>query len=395
MSPPIPAKIQPSLLIWARETAGYSLDDAASKLNVTAKKLQASETGKDTLTFLQLQSAAKLFKRPLALFFLPKPPPRETATHDFRLDRDSAHVPLSPAVNIELRIAAQRRDEALSLVRELEMTIPSFNARASLSEDVVVVATRIAHLLGINEAQGRAWKDASTALKARKAAVEAQGVLVFEASRVPTEMMRGAALSFEQLPVVVLNGADAYTGRSFTLMHEVTHLLIRQGGVCDLAPSDDQTPEAKVERFCNAVAATVLMPADQIEARLDGVVEIRDWTLDELGSFAKHFWVSREALLIRLITLGRASQQQYIALRPQFREEYLRLKDAQRKKNSGGGPAPAVIAVRNLGHSYVRLVLDAYEEDRIDLSTASDYLGVKVRHLPRIRELTMKSGVAA
>jgi Zn-dependent peptidase ImmA (M78 family) len=197
--------------------------------------------------------------------------------------------------------------------------------------------------------------------------------------------MRGAALSFDQLPVIILNGADAPAGRSFTLMHELTHLLLRQGGICDLAPSDDQTPDAKVERFCNAVAAAVLMPASQVLALL-GDRGKRDWTLDELGLLAKPFCVSREALLVRLVTLGRASQQHYLALRSQFREEYLRFKQSQRK-DGDGGPSPAVMAIRNLGRPFVRLVLDAYEGDRIDLSTVSDYLGVKLRHLPRIREL--------
>jgi hypothetical protein len=45
------------------------------------------------------------------------------------------------------------------------------------------------------------------------------------------------------------------------------------------------------------------------------------------------------------------------------------------------------MAVRNLGRPFVRLVLDAYAQDRIALATASDYLGVKIRHLSRIESL--------
>ncbi len=393
MSKSVPAKIQPSLLVWARETAGYSLEDAASKLHVATDKLLAAETGEGMLTFNQLQLAAGAYKRPLALFFLPEPPPREAPTHDFRLDREVAHQPPEPSVNIELRRARQRRDEALALAREIEVAVPTFEAQAALRENPERVAARVTQLLQITDDQTRTWKTPEVAFKARKAAVEALGVLVFEASRVPTEQMRGAAIFFDQLPVIILNGADSPTGRSFTLMHELTHLLLRQGGICDLAPSEATTPDAKVERFCNAVAAAVLMPANKLLAML-GDKQVREWTLDELGLLTKPFYVSREAMLVRLITLGRASQRQYVALRPQFREEYQRFKESQRK-DGGGGPSPAVMALKNLGRPFVRLVLDAYEDDRIDLSTVSDYLGVKLRHLPRIRELAAGTLAAA
>jgi hypothetical protein len=53
------------------------------------------------------------------------------------------------------------------------------------------------------------------------------------------------------------------------------------------------------------------------------------------------------------------------------------------------------MAVRNLGRPFVRLVLDAYAQDRIALATASDYLGVKIRHLSRIESLVFGREVGA
>ena len=41
------------------------------------------------------------------------------------------------------------------------------------------------------------------------------------------------------------------------------------------------------------------------------------------------------------------------------------------------------------------LVLDAYANERIGLSTVSDYLGVKLKHLPKIRGMVLGNGVAA
>jgi Zn-dependent peptidase ImmA (M78 family) len=51
--------------------------------------------------------------------------------------------------------------------------------------------------------------------------------------------MRGVSLPGDVLPIVILNGGDAHAGRIFTLLHELTHLLLRQGGVCDMVPIED------------------------------------------------------------------------------------------------------------------------------------------------------------
>jgi Zn-dependent peptidase ImmA (M78 family) len=309
--------------------------------------------------------------------------------HDFRLGTDVAGQAIAPSVLVEIRRARQHRNEVITLAHDLDSSLKTFVVSALLTEDVEKVAARINEALGLADNRAPRWKSPELAFKGRKAAVENLGVLVFEASRVATEQMRGAALYFEQLPVIILNGADAHVGRSFTLMHELTHLLLRQGGICDLAPADEKNSDAQTERFCNAVAAAALMPAAAILAAIRQRQRQRqrhDWTMDELGQVAPLFHTSREALLLRLVTLGLATPQHYRAMRPLFREEFLRFKQTQ-KSDGGGGPSPAVMAFRNLGRPFVQLVLDAYEADRIDLSTASDYLGVKLRQLPRLREL--------
>ena len=260
----VAAKIHHSLLVWARETAGFSIDDAAKKIHVSSEKLVACEDGTQSLTFKQLQEAANIYKRPLAVFFLPEAPLREASVQDFRLDRATTSNPISPLVNIEIRRARQHRDEAIELAREIEDELPSFTATAAMNDGPELVAQKLVELLNISGEQSDSWKNNEAALKGRKAAVEALGVLVFEASRIPTEQMRGVSLSFEHLPVVILNGADSAAGRSFTLMHEMAHLLIRQGGICDLAHSDENSPNVQIERFCNAVAAAVLMPTHKL-----------------------------------------------------------------------------------------------------------------------------------
>lgn len=384
--------VESSILIWGRETAGYSVEDAASKIGMAPAKLASAEAGKVQLTFAQLKKAADVYKRPLATFFLEEPPPIPEIIHDFRLSPDFSHRPFSPRLNVEIRRAREHRDEALQLATELGETLPPFEHRAEQQEGAEVVAARVRQLLGVTlESQFR-WADNHAALKDWKRAVESQEVLVFETSRIDVEEMRGVSIPSDALPVIVLNGGDSRAGRTFTLLHEFAHLLLRRGGVCDLALVDTTTADARTEAFCNAVAASVLAPADALRSKLHAA-NARDWDMRELGELSDAFRVSKEVILRRLLTLGLTSERHYSRMREEFVREYqeIRLK----KTGSKGGPSPAVMAVRNLGRPFVGLVLDAYASDRISLSAVSSYLGIKLKHLSRVEDLIATNEVAA
>lgn len=385
MAASLAVPINPDLLVWARETAGYSVEAAAGKLGVKAEKLDAVENGKPSPSFALLKKAADIYKRPLAVFFLPQAPERQATVHDFRLQPGVSQRPYAPRLNTEIRQARLRRDDALELAREIEHKVAPFLHTATMNESATAVADRVRQLLGITLEQQAAFRRTEDALKVWKDAVERQSVLVFETSRIPEEEMSGVSLPADLLPVIILNGGDKHARRIFTLLHELTHLLLRQGGVCDMAQIDDDTQDGRVEAFCNAVAGNALVPASALDSLLTGH-GVRDWTLEELGEIAQHFSVSRYVIILRLLEIGRASQKHCRKIAADLKAEYQRQKERDREK-SAGGPSPSVMAVRNLGRPFVRLVLDAYAQDRIALATASDYLGVKVRHLRRIESL--------
>ena len=109
---------------------------------------------------------------------------------------------------MELRRARQRRDETLKLANELEEDLPEFAVRFSLDDSVVRVATLLRGLLNVSLDVQRSWRSSEKALKAWKVAVERSGVLVFEMSRVPVSEVRGVAMHYDILPVIILNGAE-------------------------------------------------------------------------------------------------------------------------------------------------------------------------------------------
>ncbi|WP_231398453.1 ImmA/IrrE family metallo-endopeptidase [Conexibacter woesei] len=235
-------------------------------------------------------------------------------------------------------------------------------------------------ILGVPIGEQFSWRDQYRALAGWTAALEAVGVLVLQTSGIETDEMRGFSISDPVIPVVVLNGADAPRGRIFTALHEWAHLLLNAAGVCDLHDHGDGTDD-HVERFCNEVAAAILMPSDVfvVDSAVRSVLGAPEVPEHVIAHLAAEYSVSREAVVRRLLTLGAGSWDFYMHKRVEYREAYMK----KRAEDDGYAPFHRV-RVRDLGKAYVRLVLEAYHGDRINVSDVSDYLGVRLKHLPNI-----------
>ncbi len=83
--------VNPQILVWARETAGYDLSVAAKKLLLThskiasaEEKLAAYENGGKVPSRPMLLKMSKQYRRPLLTFYLEAPPTRADRGEDFR-----------------------------------------------------------------------------------------------------------------------------------------------------------------------------------------------------------------------------------------------------------------------------------------------------------------------
>jgi Zn-dependent peptidase ImmA (M78 family) len=195
--------------------------------------------------------------------------------------------------------------------------------------------------------------------------------------------------------MIVVNGQDKGYGRVFTMLHELSHIVLGESVFEDDLESLNQLPVANrsTETFCNRLAAAVLMPKDAIVAELVVSSKKADTTYSdaELAALAARYGVSREALLVRLAELNRVSPA-FVAHK---RAEFARIYAAQRKKeeeeedDSSGGFAPYQYQVlSHLGRGFARLVLEAYNTKRLTLSTAAGYLGTQAKLIPKIERAT-------
>ncbi len=389
------ATVQPSLLVWAREAAGLPLAAAARKLGVTEERLRDWESGETKLTVPQLRKAAQVYKRPLAVFFLPQPPAPVAVPHDFRSLDPMQAAPRSPELVLEVRRARRRRAIAVQITREAEQQIGESVPSATTATDPDILATRLREWLDVPVERQGTWRGEYAPLTGWIGAFEKREVLVFQTSEVALSEMRGFSISEFPLPAVVLNATDTPRGRVFTLIHELVHLSLRNGGVCDpvRVGSTGRTPNEQVEVFCNRVAGSLLIPADAllshraVRAAAGGQIE---WAESILRDLADAFAVSREAVLRRLLILRRTTNEFYEQKREEYREQYVVSRQRQREQ---GGYAPYHrIVVRDLGRQYTKLVLDALDREQITAADVSDYLGVNLKHLGDISEAVQTQG---
>jgi Zn-dependent peptidase ImmA (M78 family)/DNA-binding XRE family transcriptional regulator len=394
--------INPDLLVWARESAGYSQEQTAKKLgSMKAERYARFEDPSDELmpTIKQLRKIAKVFRRPVSVFYLTKPPEGFQVMRDFRRLPGEGLKFYSPALLYEMERAQQRRELALELFSGIGEEITPFTLTASLEENPETLAARIRAALGVTFDEQMSWRrqDALGPLRAWRRAIEGLNVLVFQIHGVDRNEVSGFAVAERLLPVIAVNRSDTPNRRTFSLLHEFVHILLQLSGASELDVDAARPPEEQaVEVFCNRTAAATLIPQTQLLG--SPLVESRgqrneNWTDDNIRELADSFGVSREALLRRLLVFGRTTQRFYSLKRDQYTEEFLR--DAERRRTAWREGSeefrrnPPQDAFVELGRPFVRLILDSVRQDLITLNEASGYLGnLRIRHFPKLEQRT-------
>lgn len=378
----VPALVKPELLIWSRKSMGLSLDKVSEKTKIKIEKLEEWEEGNSSPSIAQLRKLANIYKRPLAVFFLSEAPKEFDVLHDYRLIWGKEKSPISTVLRYEIRLAQYRRDNAIDLFKLNNEPIPKIELIANYPEDESNLAQKIRKFIGISLSDQFMWKNEYEAFNSWRNALFNSGVLVFQAARIDLQEMRGFSIYGLPLPIIVVNNKDAIRGRIFSMMHELVHILLEKGGLCNFRESkSSHTADQKFEIFCNRVAGDILVPKNALlqEDLVKKKSSSFEWEDHEISFLSNKFLVSREAILRRLLTENKTTNDFYQEKRKQYLVQY-----KKRKPKKDSHPQHHIVELSKTGHPYARLVLSSYYQDRITMSELSDYLGMKLNHLPKI-----------
>jgi len=361
------APINPLALTWAREVSHASVEDVANAAGVAVERIHDFEAGEALPTFRQLTLLANKLDRPLGFFFAAPPEkPDVPDTADFR---GRSHDALPADLAREMRRAEQHRDAMLDLggrpAKRLEIdaiTWNNFQARAAELREQFGLREGFVPPESANNQVFNFWRGL----------IETNGVLVFQTTKIALETFRGLSVHHDELPLIIVNGADSAAGKIFTLFHEVAHLINRTSGLCALRETVDE------EALANNFAASFLMPVSEVLANL----KFRDDPLAAAEHLAHHFKVSPLAAAVRLRRLDVIDDEDLDEIRKASEENWERQREIVR--NTPGGPAAWRLRYRDLGPTYIGTVARALEDRRVDLVDATYLLNAR---LPMVEQL--------
>ena len=148
--PRVEALVTPSVIKWAREQAKMSIDEAARKIKRSPADIQAWENGTLRPSIAQARKASEVYRRPLAVFYLPEPPKDFRTLRDFRTLPNNNLREYSSELALLIRTAEYRQEWTREhLLDEGEEPL-SFVGSASLNENPRDVARDILETLQLS-----------------------------------------------------------------------------------------------------------------------------------------------------------------------------------------------------------------------------------------------------
>jgi Zn-dependent peptidase ImmA (M78 family) len=360
--------VRPEMLRWACERAGMDLRGVARRI----PQLAAWEREAAQPTLKQLESFANVTHTPIGYLFLPEPPVEGVPIPDFRTIADQPIARPSPDLLDTLHLCQQRQDWYRDFARSMAEPALAIVGSEQRTNDVVGTAARIGDALGFDLDERRELPTWTEALRRFIEQADAAGVLVMVSGvvgsnnrrRLDPHEFRGFALVDDLAPLVFVNGADTKAAQMFTLAHELVHIWLGQSALSDAEAR--MVPDHAVERWCNQVAAELLVPLAVVRAEHDPGADLRG----ELDRLARQFKVSTLVVLRRIHDTGRLTRDEYWAA---YDAELERLRSLPK---SSGGDFYLTLSAR-VSKRFARALVASTLEGRSSFTEAFRLLGFK------------------
>lgn len=392
--------INPEILRWARETAGLSKAEAAKKLGLRASasktdvdKLAALERGEVRPTGNQLLKIARVYRRPLTVFYLDRQPREAGRGEDFRSLAGPVSRREAALLDSLLRDIRARQDMVRSILEDDEETRPlPFIDSLSISEPVPHAADRIRSALGFedDEAMRQGVGSPDELFTRLRGRVEQLGMFVILAgnlgshhSNISESVFRGFAIADPIAPFIVINDQDAKSARSFTLIHELAHIFVGATGIS--ATPDTAEPHSgtlRIERFCNDVASEFLLPESALS--MIGKIVEPSAAQDTIETVAALHRVSEPMVAYRLWRGTCISTETYQQLAAGYEARWRKQRQRNRERareNDERGPTYYTVRRHRLGQGLISLVGRMLVANELTHTKAGKMLGVKASNV--------------
>lgn len=385
MSKSIP--VNPDVLRWARETAGFDIEDVALRMKKDTEVIISWESGESSPSYVQLEKMAyQIYKRPLALFFFPKPPDEESPEQSFRTLPEYQLSKITPRLRFLIRKARVMQINLAELNDNINPAIRQIVRDLTFSSDnsAVKMAAKVREYMDADLNSQFLWKSTDEAFKTWRSFLEKHGVFVFKEA-FKNDDFSGFCLYDKKFSVIYVNNSKPATRQIFTLFHELAHLLLGTGGIdkqkddyINMLKGDGR----KIEILCNQFAGEFLVPDDDFDKRITGI-SVNDTSLQQL---AERYCVSQEVILRKFLNRGAVDQAYYESKVKQWAGNLA-------KKSGSGGNYYRTKGVY-LGEPYIEKAFGRYYQNKISVEQLAGYLDVKVKNISGMESLLFNKGAA-
>jgi Zn-dependent peptidase ImmA (M78 family) len=371
------AKLVPitgEVLTWAIEDAGLRLNDLADRLDLAPETIKSWISGTSHPNTTQTRALSKALGRPTSFFLLPRAPLTRKIPTSFRTLGSLQAGPEEMSREIEALRLAQRIQKTSSWVNSRLNHKFVRLPQASTNDNPAKFARLLADWLGWTLVDQLSGSEAEVTQKMRSK-LQDLGVLVLHLS-LSENLVRGFSIPSREAPIMAINTKDSYPARLFSYVHELAHLCLDDDSVC-LSKENYGT-----ERWCNQVAADLLLPAPEFRAyvfRRFGSEPVSEVT--QVGSLKNYFHVSMQAIAIRLDNLHLSVD-----------DLYERVVALSSKRRRGGPPnlerpqnKPRV-RLQQYGRGFINNIFEAEDEGILPAFQVLDLLRVSRKELTQLRE---------
>lgn len=395
------SKINPHILLWARETSGMDVEEAAKKLQFRDTRLVSAQ---DKLLMYEhgdlepnqglLSKMAKVYRRPLLTFYLEAPPTQGDRGNDFRRTVNDQAPAYDPKLDALVRDVLVRHELVLAVKHEEdEDTAPlNYVGSKAMKQGVDDVLKAITTRLQITTETYRQHRNAEEGFAYLRTQAENAGIFVVlignlghHTNAVPVTSFRGYAIANPLAPFIVINDQDAKTAWSFTLMHELAHIWLGATGV------SDGSEGAAIEKFCNEVASSFFVKNSELMELAQSLTSDSDHNYYQIEAFAADRKISRSMVAYNLFKVGAITKDQWQSTSSYFETLW---KEEQKRKKAKPGGAVDYYTVRKhrLGKALVGFVKRAIDENILTPTKAGRVLGVKPRAVSILTDREITSG---
>ena len=312
--------VKSEMLLWACKRSGLGMESLLNRF----PKLELWKSGEASPTLKQLEKFAKATYTPVGFLFMQEPPVEKVPIPDFRTIAGAESHPLSPDLLDTVYICQQRQEWYRDYMRLSGEEPIEFVGSASTDNSVEEFAARIRHALSFDIEERRKMPTWTDALRSFIEQADELGILIMvngvvgnnNRRKLDPYEFRGFALVDKLAPLVFINGSDTKSAQMFTLAHELAHIWLGQTALSDAEAA--QIAGNQVERWCNLVAAELLVPLAVMRSEYQKNKRL----FDEVKRLARYFKVSTLVILRRIHDAGGLTKEQF---RKAYDEELERL----------------------------------------------------------------------